>query len=258
MLARRLRLASQGSPVSLSLLLLAGLAAPAADAAPDLDSTALRVLLDEQPDADLRSPVTQQALAERRAELGAIFDMFLTDAGRHAFYQEPPVVLGEVLVRFTPAATQLVASHLAGLSAPLAGSGLGLPDVDAVLRRHGATAIERLPPDDDFDIHVSTGDNPSLVARELASLPETVKATPNALNDFNSYAVARRAVHGGTPVYELTAGWGDCYGGCSRAHRVEFAVTAKGDQRTALKLGESGEPLPSELQQRLFKTPAGS
>ena len=234
-----------------SLALLTGPGSLAFAAAPDLASTALRVLLDEQPDADLRAPLTQQALAERKDELAAIFNQYLTDAGRHAFYQEPPVVLGEVLVHFTPEATRIVVDHLQ--KGDVGAAGLGLPDVDAVLRRHGATAIERLQPDDDFDVHVNPAENPALVARELAALPETVKATPNTLNDFSTYVVTRRGLHGGTPVYELSVGWGDCFGGCAHAHKVEFAVTSKGDQHTALKTSEGGEPLPAELQQRLFK-----
>ena len=241
--------------LSLLALSILGSSAVYAASAPDLDSTALSITLLEAPLIDLSAPSTQATIAARKADLNAIFDTYLTDAGKSSFYQPTPMVLGEILIKFDDATTAKIDALFAGqTSLVISNAGIGVPDVDALFAADHITSIEK-PFSFAYLLKFPATLNPNLVAKDFSALAAVDYAEVNGLMNFGGYEVARLGSVPNVSVYALTVGWGDCPSGCIAHHRFYFEVGFVNGQVKATRIGDSGEPMADddELLGPLFR-----
>lgn len=218
----------------------------------DLESTALNVVLADNPLADLAAPTTIQTIAARKAEIKNLFDTYLTPEGQASFYQAPPFVLGEILVAFDQPTTATIMALYAGHESPVltvTAQGVGVPAVDALLAKHGVKEI--VADDLFFTLKFDPKHNPNPVAADFKALPLTKFAEPDGIMNMRGFDLAHVAT---TPaVYILTYGTGDCPSGCIEKRRFYFEAGFVHGQDYVAKIGEAGDEISAEDRASLFK-----
>jgi hypothetical protein len=222
-------------------------------AAATKDSTAMRVYLSVESDADLLEDYHQDARFAVRDELDLVADALMQEGALENFYTPLPWEPGKITIKVK-----------GQLRADLAAKMNGAKTLDLYDPRVGGIDFLRLVADNDAtqlvlqresDIDTSyvlsyDGEqNPKRVAAAFQALDDVWYASAHYVDASPRFGIEWTSQF--TPsVYVFEVGWGeDCFGGCP--HRNRTYVEVKGEDYatpSATKIGATGEPLPSDMQ----------
>lgn len=208
----------------------------------NLESTALRTLVIENPMLDYASADASNAINGRKNEIQSVFNAVLTEAGKKLFFQPLPFVKGRVLLDFSePVKAKINARFGQNNILNLTRSTTGLTKFDAITTRYRGLTLEKMG-SIGFILQFPANVNPNLVVAELSTLSEIDYAEVDAV--FGGVTVLERQSDSGgnTALYILSLGWGDCSAGCSIYHHVSVEVDLTA-QVPPKKVAETGEPV---------------
>ena len=232
-----------------------------------VDSTAIGLLLRDEPLTDLYSPEAEDQIFKITDELQMMFDLLFTSRGQASYLDGVSSLSLNSLYFSIDTSIEGAAEVMEALNLRFANAVWGInledgpighADLDDLNTRFNVTRYREPVMQGEtlatYRIRYEDRQSPHVVAQAYEALPYVTSAGVTPVSSVRKNARKIERFSSDPMIYKLYFGWGECFDTCTHHRRfyVELGEDEDGFQQ-ALLIGSLGEDIPLDLKKPNFK-----